>query len=111
MDDLELLEQALSTIQSQQIRLRGSVDESVSAARVDTSNAITKIDKMEGPLIAARVDIGELRKEIQQKEKESRQRFDSIAAVLKVCSPFRPQQHHNCPTPHVYIIIFVLFVT
>jgi hypothetical protein len=35
MDDLELLEKAISTVQKQQTRLRGNVDESLQVKRVN----------------------------------------------------------------------------
>ncbi len=95
MDDLELLEQAISVVQGQQVRLRSSVDESIAACRTDTVSVSAKIDRIESPLIAVKVEIGDIRKEILQKEQETRHRFDNIAAVLKV---FSEALHISPPT-------------
>ena len=84
MDDLELLEQALNTVQSQQVRLRSSIEESISACKIDTVSACNKIDRMESPLIAIKAELTELRREMNVKDKESKQRFETIASVLKV---------------------------
>jgi predicted nucleic acid-binding Zn-ribbon protein len=74
MDDLELLEKALSTLQAQQVRLRSSVDESIGPLQTETKSLRSKVDQVDASLSAAKMDVVETRHEMEGIDRDARHR-------------------------------------
>lgn len=86
LDDLDLVEKALSTVQNQQLRLRGNVEETLQATIADRKALQVKVDTMDASLSQSRLETTELRSALRDGERESRARFDNISRVFKVFS-------------------------
>jgi hypothetical protein len=84
MDDLELLEKALSTLQAQQVRLRASVDESIGPLQTETKSLRSKVDQVDASLSAVKMDAVETRHEMEGIDRDARHRFDNVSRVMKV---------------------------
>lgn len=86
LDDLDLVEKALSTVQNQQLRLRGNVEETLQTTHADRKALQIKVETIEGSVSQARLELAELRSAVRDEERESRVRFDNISRVFKVFS-------------------------
>ena len=84
MDDLELLEKALSTLQAQQVRLRASVDEAVLPLQTESSTLRSKTDHLAAAVTALKMDGVEARHEAEGIERDMTHRFDNVGRVFKV---------------------------
>jgi len=84
MDDLELLEKALSTLQAQQVRLRSSVDEAVIPLQTETKSLRSKADQIDASLSAIKMDAVETRHELEGIDRDARHRFENVSRVMKV---------------------------
>jgi chromosome segregation ATPase len=84
MDDLELLEKALSTLQAQQVRLRANVDEAVIPLQTESASLRSKADQLDAGLSTVKVDAVETRHELESVERDARHRFDNVSRVFKV---------------------------
>lgn len=83
MDDLELLEKALSTLQAQQVRLRSNVDEAIIPLQTDCKSLRSKTDQLDASVSALKMDVVETRHDIEGVERDTRQRFDNVSRVMK----------------------------
>ena len=84
MDDLELLEKALSTLQAQQVRLRSSVDETVIPLQTETKSLRSKADQLDATISSIKIDAVETRHVMEGVERDTRLRFDNVSRVMKV---------------------------
>ena len=84
MDDLELLEKAISTVQKQQMRLRASVDEGQQVTMSDVRQVASRTEAIEAALAAGKMAEADVRRMMKAQELESRERFDNIGRVFKV---------------------------
>ena len=83
MDDLELLEKALSTLQAQQVRLRSGVDESVVPLQTEIRGLKSKVDQIDASISTVKMDGIEARSEIEAIDRDSRHRFENVSRVMK----------------------------
>ena len=84
MDDLELLEKALSTLQAQQVRLRSSVDETVIPLQTETKSLRSKADQLDATISSIKIDAVETRHVMEGVERDTRLRSDNVSRVMKV---------------------------
>ena len=84
LDDLELMEKALCTVQKQQLQLRTVVDETVHSVTKDASQLGNRTDSTEAKLNSYTGQMEQTRKKILHLERDQRQRFDNIAKVFAV---------------------------
>ena len=86
VDDYELLQKAMSTLQSQQVRLRTSVEETGQANRTDIRAAVSKIGQFESTLASSRMDSAELRRRLNDMDSDTHLQFQNVSRVFKVFS-------------------------
>ncbi|GMI09118.1 hypothetical protein TrLO_g6998 [Triparma laevis f. longispina] len=86
MDDLELLEKALSTLQAQQVRLRSSVDEAVIPLQTESKSLRSKTDQLDAAISSIKMDAVETRHQMEGIDRDQRLRFDNVSRVMKVFS-------------------------
>ena len=86
VDDYELLQKAMSTLQAQQVRLRSSVDETNQANRVDIRSSAGKIGQFESALASARINSAELRRRLNDMDSDTHLQFQNVSRVFKVFS-------------------------
>ena len=86
VDDYELLQKAMSTLQAQQVRLRSSVEEGAQATRVDVRSAASKVAQCESALASVRMDAGEMRRRINDMDADTHLQFENVSRVFKVFS-------------------------
>ena len=86
IDDYELLQKAMSTLQSQQVRLRSTVEEGGQANRVDIRSAVSKISQFDSSLASARMDSAELRRRLNDMDSDTHLQFQNVSRVFKVFS-------------------------
>ncbi len=96
MDDLELLEKALSTLQAQQIRLRSNVDEAIIPLQTEVGSLRSKTDQLDASSSAVKMDMVEVRNEMEGIERDANMRFDNVGRVFKVFA-----DHINVSVPDV----------
>jgi len=83
LDDLELLEKAITTVQQQQMRLRASVDGELHALSAAPCPA-ARTDALESALSACQADAKDLRRSLASQERDTKRHFDNVARVLNV---------------------------
>ena len=83
VNDLELLEKAITTVQQQQMRLRASIDGELRALPA-TPCPGGRADALESAISACQVDARELRRAFAVQERDTKRHFDNIARVLNV---------------------------
>ena len=86
VDDYELLQKAMSTLQAQQVRLRSAVEESGQANRVDIRSSAGKIGQFESALASAKIDSAELRRRLNDMDSDTHLQFQNVSRVFKVFS-------------------------
>ncbi|RLN97476.1 hypothetical protein BBJ28_00003739 [Nothophytophthora sp. Chile5] len=90
-DDLELMEQALSTVQKQQQHMRSGLEDQVETAASQIALLAKKIDIAETQTTAQRAAMEQLRAKNATMEREQRRRMDNIGKMFSVrCSSAIP---------------------
>ena len=74
MDDLELLEKALSTLQAQQVRLRSSVDEATIPLQTESKSLRSKTDQLDAAISSIKMDAVETRHQMEGIDRDQRLR-------------------------------------
>ena len=82
LDDLELLESAITTVQQQHLRLRASIDGEMHL--ISPRPALKKTDALESAVAACQLETGENRRALASHERDTKRHFDNIARVLSV---------------------------
>ncbi|GLD93943.1 hypothetical protein PINS_up002548 [Pythium insidiosum] len=83
-DDLELLEQALSTVQKQQAQVRTNVEDHVQSVTAQHALLLKKVEWVEAQSGAQHAALEQLRHKSTALEKEQRRRMDSIGKMFTV---------------------------
>tara|TARA_B100000795_G_scaffold258989_1_gene233556 strand:- start:590 stop:1120 length:531 start_codon:yes stop_codon:yes gene_type:complete len=86
VDDYELLQKAMSTLQSQQVRMRSSVEETSQANKTDIRSTVSKIGQFESVLASSRMDAAELRRRLNDMDSDTHLQFQNVSRVFKVFS-------------------------
>ena len=86
MDDVELLQRTISTTQEQQVRLRATMEETMQAAKTDVRALSASIDQVERTLSSTKVDMGDIRRQQADLERDSRLQFENAHRVFRVFS-------------------------
>ena len=86
MDDLELLQRALSTVQSQQNRVRASAEEAMQAAKTDVQAISAATQKMDNQMTSLTLDNTDLKRKVQDMIQDNRLQFDNVSRVFKIFS-------------------------
>lgn len=84
VDDLELMEQALNTVQSQQVRARESWEDHADAATSQLALLAKKVDACDAQTGSLKSTIEQLRIKTAVMEREQRRRLDSVGKMLAV---------------------------
>jgi hypothetical protein len=100
MDDLELLQRALSTVQSQQTRVRASAEEALQAAKVDVQAIASTAHKMGSEIKTLTSDNNEFRRKVEEIYRDNGVQFENVSRVFKIFSealniapPYFPPWH------------------
>ena len=86
IDDYELLQKAMSTLQQQQLRSRATMEDKHKATKVDIRSATSKISQMESVIQALRADSGEVRRRINDMSSDTYLQFENVSRVFKTIS-------------------------
>ena len=86
MDDLELLQRALSTVQSQQIRVRASAEEALQATKTDIQAIAGTTQKVDMQVKSLSRDSAECKRKIHELFQDNRMQFDNVSRVFKIFS-------------------------
>ncbi|DBA04075.1 TPA: hypothetical protein N0F65_009422 [Lagenidium giganteum] len=84
VDDLELMEQAITTVQKQQMQVRATFDEHTAASASHQSLMLKKLDALDAACSAQRSTIDQLRARSATMEKEQRRRMENISRMFAV---------------------------
>ena len=86
MDDLELLQRALSTVQNQQTRVRASAEEALQAAKADIQAIAGTTQKVDMQVKSLSRDNAECKQKIHEIFQDNRMQFDNVSRVFKIFS-------------------------
>ena len=84
MDDLELLEKALSTLQAQQVRLRSGVDDSITPLQMEIRGLKSKTESIEAGISTLKMDGIELHSTLDAVDRDAKHRFENVSRVFKM---------------------------
>eukprot|EP00948_MAST-09A_sp_MAST-9A-sp1_P003090 g3090.t1 len=84
LDDLDLIERAVAAVQSQNQRLRTSIEDSLEANHTDCRALSARADALDRLTSTTKIDCQQLVQKLHAQEKESRKRFDNISRIFKV---------------------------
>lgn len=84
VDDMELMEQAFSTLQNQQLHTRASLDDYIQSASAQFALLCKKMDVLESQSSAQRTLVEQLRAKSVSVEKEQRRRMENVSKMFSV---------------------------
>ncbi|KAF0700302.1 Aste57867_9180 [Aphanomyces stellatus] len=84
VDDLHMMEQALSSVQSQQMRLTSVLEEGFHHAQVEVNGVARKTDEIVVKWTSVHNQVDALRTKLFQLEREQSQRMESVSAMFTV---------------------------
>ncbi|TMW56469.1 hypothetical protein Poli38472_006479 [Pythium oligandrum] len=85
-DDLELMEQALSTVQKQQLHVRTNLEDHVESITSQSALLLKKMDALEAQAGTYKAALEQFRHKISSMEKEERRRMENIGKMFTVFS-------------------------
>ncbi|ETV91080.1 hypothetical protein H310_14243 [Aphanomyces invadans] len=87
LDDLHMMEQALSTVQTQQIRLTSAVDDGFHHAQAEVCGVGRKADQLGVKFAAVANQVDALKTQLYALEREQTQRMESVSSMFTVSLP------------------------
>jgi chromosome segregation ATPase len=84
VEDLELMEQAISTVQKQQLHLRSGMDDNFQNLSSQTSILVKKMEMIESQGGTQKIALEQLKNKCTSMDKEQRRRMESISKMFSV---------------------------
>ncbi|RHY09232.1 hypothetical protein DYB25_005402, partial [Aphanomyces astaci] len=84
LDDLHMMEQALSTVQTHQLRLTTALEEGFHHAQAEVLSVGRRIDQVDGKCTAVHTHVDALRTKLFALEREHSQRMESVSSMFTV---------------------------